>query len=205
MRKGAETKERLLSIAETAILAKGFGATSIEELIAEAEITKSGFFYHFKDKTELARALIHRYLENDEVVLDDLFNRARELNDDPLHAFLIGLKLMAEMMADLPEGHPGCLVATICYQERLFDREIHELTRSGAIAWRDRFVNVLNEISEIYPPNDDVDMVEVADLISTIVEGGIIMSKALKEPKKLASQVMLLRSYIKLLFSPRLT
>ena len=205
MRKGAETRERLLAIAEAAILAKGFGATSIEELITEAEITKSGFFYHFRDKTELARALIIRYLEHDEVLLDDLFNRARELNEDPLHSLLIGLKLMAEMMADLPEGHPGCLVATICYQERLFDKDIHEMTRKGALVWRERFVQMLEEISETYPPNDDVDLEEVADLISTIVEGGIIMSKALKEPEKLAAQVMLLRSYIKLLFSPRLS
>jgi TetR/AcrR family transcriptional repressor of nem operon len=204
MRKGEQTRERLLTIAEASILAKGFGATSIEEVISEAEITKSGFFYHFKDKTELARALILRYLESDEILLDDLFGRAKELNEDPLHAFLIGLKLFAEMMEDLPEGHPGCLVATIVYQERLFDREIHELTRAGVIIWRKRFVDMLTEISEIYPPRDDVDMEAVADMISTMIEGGIIMSKALKEPKKLAEQVMLLRSYIKLLFLPRL-
>ncbi len=204
MRKGEQTRERLLTIAEASILAKGFGATSIEEVISEAEITKSGFFYHFKDKTELARALILRYLESDEILLDDLFARAKELNEDPLHAFLIGLKLFAEMMEDLPEGHPGCLVATIVYQERLFDREIHELTRAGVIIWRKRFVDMLNEICEIYPPRDDVDMEAVADMISTMIEGGIIMSKALKEPKKLAEQVMLLRSYIKLLFLPRL-
>ncbi|TIL69490.1 MAG: helix-turn-helix transcriptional regulator, partial [Mesorhizobium sp.] len=58
MRKGAETRERILEIAEASVLAKGFGATSIEEVIAEAGITKSGFFYHFKDKNELARALM---------------------------------------------------------------------------------------------------------------------------------------------------
>jgi len=203
MGKGAQTRERLLTIAEASILAKGFGATSIEEVISEAQITKSGFFYHFRDKTELARALINRYLENDEVVLDDLFSRARELSDDPLHAFLVGLKLFAEMMADLPDGHPGCLVATICYQERLFDNEIHNLTRTGVIAWRTRFVKILTEINEIYPLNDDVNLEEVADMISTTIEGGIIMSKALKDPQKLPEQVMLLRSYIKLLFIPR--
>ena len=203
MRKGAETRERLLTIAEAAILAKGFGATSIEELITEAEITKSGFFYHFRDKSELARALVLRYLEKDEAILDDIFKRARELHDDPLHAFLIGLKLFAELLADMPGGHPGCLVATICYQERLFDKDIHDLTREGVLAWRERFVKELEEISEIYPPNDDVDMEEVADLISTVVEGGIIMSKTLREPEMLAGQVILLRSYIKLLFSPR--
>ena len=42
MGKGVETRARLMDIAEAAILQKGFGATSIEELIAEAGITKSG-------------------------------------------------------------------------------------------------------------------------------------------------------------------
>ena len=81
-------------------------------MIAEAQITKSGFFRHLKDKNALARALLKRHLEEEERgVLDDVFARARELHEDPLHAFLISLKLLAEMMSDLPSGHPGCLVA----------------------------------------------------------------------------------------------
>ena len=58
MRKGAATRERILEIAEAAVLAKGFGATSIDEVIVEAGITKSGFFYHFRDKNELAREMV---------------------------------------------------------------------------------------------------------------------------------------------------
>ena len=65
-----------------AILEKGFGATSIEELIAAAGITKSGFFYHFKDKTELARILLTRYIEREDALFDDLFRRADELAVD---------------------------------------------------------------------------------------------------------------------------
>ena len=55
MGKGEETRERILETAEAAAPAKGFAATSIEEVIAEAGITKSGFFYHFRDKNALAR------------------------------------------------------------------------------------------------------------------------------------------------------
>ncbi|MGO8126852.1 TetR/AcrR family transcriptional regulator, partial [Rhizobium ruizarguesonis] len=44
MRKGEETLTRILDVAEAAVLQKGFGCTSIEELIAETGITKSGFF-----------------------------------------------------------------------------------------------------------------------------------------------------------------
>jgi AcrR family transcriptional regulator len=202
MGKGERTRERILEIAEAAVLQKGFGATSIDEVIAEAEITKSGFFYHFKDKNELARALLIRYLEQDEEILDQLFGRGQELADDPLQAFLIGLKLFAEMMEDLPAGHPGCIVAIYCYQERLFDKSIHEINRQAVLQWRQRFRRILDDIARLYPPNEPVDLDEMADMVTTIVEGGIVMSKALRRPQSLAHQVLLFRTFVKLLFSP---
>jgi AcrR family transcriptional regulator len=79
------------------VLEKGFASTSIDELIAAVGITKSGFFYHFKDKGELAR-----YIERESRLFDELFKRADELNEDPLHGFLVALKMMSEMFADLP-------------------------------------------------------------------------------------------------------
>jgi AcrR family transcriptional regulator len=202
MRKGLATREKLMDIAEAAILTKGFGATSIEEIIAEAEITKSGFFYHFKDKNELARALLQRYLKSEEDILDNVFVRARELNDDPLHAFLIGLKLLSEMMADLPNGHPGCLVATYCYNERLFDRDVREINRQAVLQWRQRFLKTFEEIATRYPPRDEVNLEALADMVSNTVEGGIVMSKAVGDPQVLADQILLFRSYVKLLFAP---
>ena len=110
MRKGEATRERILEVAEASVLAKGFGATSIEEVIAEAGITKSGFFYHFRDKNELAHHLLRRYVAEDQRILDEVFGRAAELSEDPLQSFLIGLKLLAEVMSDLPGGHPGCMI-----------------------------------------------------------------------------------------------
>ena len=75
-RKGGDTRERILDAAEAAVLEKGFAATSIEELIAAVGITKSGFFYHFKDKGELAKALLVRYVERENALFDELFTRA---------------------------------------------------------------------------------------------------------------------------------
>ena len=107
--KGADTREHILDVAEASVLDKGFAGTSIEEVIAAVGITKSGFFYHFKDKNKLAKALLVRYVEREDALFDELFARADELNDDPLHGFLVGLRMMSELMADLPNGHPGCL------------------------------------------------------------------------------------------------
>jgi AcrR family transcriptional regulator len=201
MGKGTATRERILEIAEAAVLAKGFGATSIEEVIAEAGLTKSGFFYHFRDKNALAREMLRRYVEANDRIFDEVFTRGRQLSDDPLQAFLISLKLLAELMADLPGGHPGCLIASICYQERLFDREVRELTAQSVRAWNARFRAILDGIAEVYPPRDPVDLADLADMLSCVVDGGIILSKTLNEPRRLERQILAFRSFVKLLFA----
>jgi len=129
MARGEETRRRILDIAQESILAKGFDATSIDEIVACADITKSGFFYHFRDKNALALALIERHIEVEDDLFDDLLARARDLTDDPLQEALVGLKLLAELLDDLPNGHPGCVVATAAYQDRLFDQPVRDANR----------------------------------------------------------------------------
>ncbi len=202
MGKGLETRERILAIAEASVLAKGFGATSIDEVIAEAGITKSGFFYHFRDKNELARAMLLRYVEANDQLFDEVFGRGRELADDPLQAFLIGLKLLAEVMADLPSGHPGCLIASVCYQERLFDREVRTIAANSVQGWNARFRATLDEIAAVHAPREPVDLDTVADMMSCIVDGGIIMAKLMDDPRRLERQVLAFRSFVKMLFAP---
>jgi AcrR family transcriptional regulator len=201
-KKRTDTRERLLELAEAAILEKGFSATSIDELIAAAGITKSGFFYHFKDKNELAKALMQRYIATNDAILDDIMQRADELNDDPLHGFLVSLKLFAELLADLPGGHPGCLVASFCYQDQMFSGDIRELTRAGVEGWRKRFRDRLEKIAERYPPRIPVNIDELADMANALVDGGIIMTKVFKDTTILPKQVLLYRDLIRMIFQP---
>jgi TetR/AcrR family transcriptional regulator, transcriptional repressor for nem operon len=198
--KRSNTRDHILDAAEAAILAKGFAGTSIDELIAAVGITKNGFFYHFKDKSELARALLVRYVAREDTLFDDLFRRADELDEDPLHGFLVGLKMMSEVMADLPSGHPGCLVAAFCYQDRLFDREVRDLYTSAMLGWRRRFRERLELIVARYPPRIAVDLDHLADMLSAIAEGGIVVSKVVKDKRALSQQLMLYREFIRAVF-----
>jgi len=199
-RKGENTRERILDAAEMSVLEKGFAGTSIDELIAAVGLTKSGFFHHFKDKGELAKALLVRYVERENDLFGDLFQRADALNEDPLHGFLVALKMMAEMMADLPGGHPGCLVAAYCYQDRLFDKEVRDLNAAALLGWRDRFKERLDLIAASYPPRIPIDLGDVADMLSVIADGGIILSKVLHDKDALPRQVMLYRDFVRTIF-----
>jgi TetR/AcrR family transcriptional repressor of nem operon len=199
-RKGTATRERILELAEAAVLEKGFAATSIEELIVAAGITKSGFFYHFKDKGELATALMQRYIAHNNAVMADIFKRADELNDDPLHGFLVALKLFAEMTADLPGTHPGCLVASFCYQDRLFSQDVRDLAFDGVNSWREFFLERLTRIAERHPPKIQIELGALADMANAMVDGGIILSRIMRDKNILPQQIMLYRDFVRAVF-----
>ena len=198
--KGEKTRERILDVAYESIVQKGFAATSIEELVEAAGITKSGFFYHFRDKNDMARQLFERFLAEDEAIVDTLTERARELSDDPLQSFLIFLNLYAQMMDDMESLHPGCMVASVTYQERLFDPEVRQMNVDYLVRTRGRFAEWLEQIVAKYPPRMEADLAALADHLTIIVEGAIIYAKALRDPGMMGRQTRLFRNHVKLLF-----
>lgn len=199
--KGDQTKEKLMDIAEKHILMSGFAATSIEVIISEAGITKGGFFYHFDGKNALAKALLERYREQDALLFSDMFQRAEELTDDPLQQMLIFMKLLAEMMEDLEGLHPGCLVASFTYESHQVNQEVRAITADSVLDWRSLFKQQIEKINQQYKPKLSVKSDDLADMLSAIIEGGIIVSRAINEPKVLVRQLMEYRNYIRVLYS----
>jgi TetR/AcrR family transcriptional repressor of nem operon len=200
VKRGTATREKILDIAKSAVLAKGFQATSIDEIIAEAGITKSGFFYHFRDKNELARALVRRFRDQVEAALEDTFGRAGELTDDPLQKFLIGLKLFAELVAEDHRDGSGCIIASICYQERLFDREVMSSIRDFSQSWRQRFHGYLSDIARQYELAAGIDLNDLADMLACIIDGAIIMARVNNDHRFIERQVLAYRAYVRMAF-----
>jgi AcrR family transcriptional regulator len=198
--KGEATRENILGIAEQIILQKGFSGTSIDEIIESSNITKGGFFYHFKGKEDLARHLMMRYQISDNHFFTILFKRADSLSEDPLQQMLIFLKLLAEAMGDLPTTHPGCLVASFTYESQQFNDDVKAIICDCLVGWRQMFVKKLAQINGVHPMKIETDILELADMLTSVIEGGIIMSKALNEPERLVNQILQYRQYIRLLF-----
>jgi TetR/AcrR family transcriptional regulator, transcriptional repressor for nem operon len=199
--KGARTRDRIMDLAYDRIVEKGFTGTSIEELVEAAGITKSGFFYHFKDKNDLARQVLERYLGEVDQILDGLEARARELDEDPLHSFLIFLKLYAEALGQVVELHRGCLVSAITYQDRCFDAEVRRINANGFLHWRGRFRRWIDEIIAVHPPRVTVDPEALADQMTVVADGSIILSRGVADSSVIARQALLHREMIRLLFA----
>lgn len=197
------SRERILCEAELLILRNGFAGTSIDEILAKASITKGGFFYHFSDKTALARALVHRYLEQDEQLFAELFQQADSLTEDPLQQLLIFLNLISEKMGALETTHPGCLVAGFTYESQQFNQEIGDLIKGGVLRWRAIFTSRLEKVLEYYTPITDIKVQTLADMFTSTIEGGIILSRIFDNNRDLQNQILAYRTFLRVLFAAR--
>ena len=71
-------------------------------------------------------------------------------------------------------------------------------------SWNARFRGYLEEIAAVHPPREPIDLDDLADMLSCVVDGGIIMSKTLNDPRRLERQILAFRTFVKLMFSPAL-
>lgn len=199
-RDGTATKNRILDVAQEAMLDRGFGGMSLDSVIDDAGITKGTFYYHFEGKAELARALIERFAEMDREHLLDTEERASRLSNDPLQQLLIAVGLSIEDVSE-PEAIPaGCLYAAFCYQTGLFEPEVMQIVRDAVLFWRENLTVKFREIMELYPPNAEVTPEELADQFLVAFEGGFVMMRSLDDNTQLVAALKTYRNYLELLF-----
>jgi TetR/AcrR family transcriptional regulator, transcriptional repressor for nem operon len=199
-RDGHATRERILAVANELVLKHGFAATSLEQILRRAGVTKGAFFHHFDSKEELATALVDRYLVTEEQLVEATLRRAERLSSDPLQQVLIALGLLEELFAKLDAPHPGCLVASYLYQNDLMTDETMSKSRKAFLVWRHDIAAKLRAAAKSRPPRAAVDYEALGDLPITIIEGAMVMAKLFDDPKMIAVQLRQIRSHIELLF-----
>jgi TetR/AcrR family transcriptional regulator, transcriptional repressor for nem operon len=197
---GEVTRTKLLDAAQELILHAGFGGTSVDKVIEKAGVTKGTFFYHFDSKADLAKALIDRFSCKDIELLEDALRRAEKATKDPLRQVLAVVDYFIELFADLDHLYPGCLFASYVYEAQLFDAPTMETVADFAYQWRRRLAPKLREAMKLHPPKRDFDADEVADGLTVVFEGSMILSKLVKDPKAIAAHLRHYRRYIELLF-----
>ena len=83
MNKAAATRQEILKKAFALIYSNGYGATSIDTLIAATQVTKGAFYYHFKNKEEMGVAIINEILKP---ALNSSFSKVLQSAENPLEA-----------------------------------------------------------------------------------------------------------------------
>ena len=198
--KGEITREHILEVAETLVLEQGFSGTSIDDIIGKAGLTKGAFFYHFKDKGDLAQALAQRYWDMDFQRLGGFAERAQALADDPLQALFLFFKLFEEFIESLNAVPDGCLFASYVYESRQFAPAINDFIETGFRNWGKMMEGLFADAIAAHPPRADITAAELAEISMSIVEGGFILARSFKDADLLARESRTFRVLLETLF-----
>ena len=63
MRKGEESKKKIIDAAEKLFARKGYANTSVQDVLDEFKISKGGFYHYFDTKMELLAEVCRRRAE----------------------------------------------------------------------------------------------------------------------------------------------
>src|SRR5262245_16844483 len=102
------TRQKLLDAAQELMLAKGYTATSVDEICARAGLTKGSFFHYFEGKEHLGRVVAERFYDSMRQRSESAPFRQKK---DPLDLVLGRVDYYIEMSRH-PQAVQGCLLGT---------------------------------------------------------------------------------------------
>lgn len=202
-RRGEQTRDRILDESEKLIMAQGFAGTSIDDILKRAELTKGAFFHYFKGKGDLARALIERHAQQDLALFQDLAAQAEARTSDPLEQTLLFLEIVEKYISSSSNASLGCMYAIYTYEDTQFEPAVRDFVADTLRRWTSIYVRKFQDVLDRYDPALPVTARQLAEMMVSIIEGGLVLQRAYGDVRMTARQSEQFRNYLGLLFGGR--
>jgi TetR/AcrR family transcriptional regulator, transcriptional repressor for nem operon len=191
-RDSTETRGKLLAAATDVIRAKGYTATSVDDICAAAGLTKGSFFHHFESKEQLGIAAVEQF----NAMATELFGSAPyQANYDPRERIFGYIDLRIALLTGEISQYT-CLIGTTVQEvyvthpalratcDRMLSDHVAMLTRDLAAA------------KTLYAPDASWEPASVGYFMQCVLQGGFIFAKAQQNPDVAAASLGHLRAYL---------
>jgi TetR/AcrR family transcriptional repressor of nem operon len=185
----SDTKSRLVDVAMKLFWEKGYGATSIQDILREASVHAGSLYHFFPTKQDLLLAVLQRYRDG---IYPMLINPAWEGVADPIERIFA---LLARYRAALvsTDCFYGCPIGSLALELHEPDPPVRELLAANFDAWTGAIAKCLLEAGPRLPP--DVDHKELASFVLTAMEGGVMQARTHRGIATYDAAVRRLRDY----------
>src|SRR6267154_897877 len=144
-----ETKRKLVDAGVALMRQRGFSATTVDDICAEAGVTKGGFFHYFKSKDDLASAALVRFHElKAKHYADAPFRKLA----DPLDRVFGRLDFAKEASGGAKGLTKGCLMGMFAQELSFTHPELRSLCQDKLARIAKDFATDLAEAKALYAP-----------------------------------------------------
>jgi TetR/AcrR family transcriptional regulator, transcriptional repressor for nem operon len=187
-----QTRSKLLDAALQVIRAKGYSATTIDDLCTAAGVTKGSFFHHFSSKEDLAVEATKHWSE----LTGGLFASAPyQQVKDPRERILAYIDFRAQIVqGDLADV--TCLLGTMVQETFDSHPAIRAACRAGIEGHAQTLVPTIEAAKALYAPDADWSAESLALYTQAALQGAFILAKAQGNSDIAVQCVMHLRRYV---------
>ena len=192
-----DSRQKLLGAALKVIREKGYAAMRVDDICAEAGLTKGGFFHHFKGKEDFAVAAANYWSE----MTGGFFASAPyHLLPDPLDRVLGYIDFRkAILRGSVPEF--TCLVGTMVQEAYATNPAIRDACDASISGHAAEVAKDIAEAKKLYAPDARWTAESLALHTQAVIQGAFILAKAKQGPEIAADSIDHIKRYIELLFN----
>lgn len=185
-------KIRLLDAAVEVIRAKGFSATSVEDLCNAAGVTKGAFFHHFDSKEALGVAAARHWSS----ITEQLFEKIEiPENATPVEQVLTYIDLRFSMIGDNPATYT-CLAGTMVQETFQSHPRIRDACSDAILGHAMTLTDTIDASLTDTARQAGVTAATLALHIQVVLQGAFVVSKAANEPAVALDSITHLRRYL---------
>jgi TetR/AcrR family transcriptional repressor of nem operon len=192
------SRTRLLDAALHLVRAKGYAATTVDDICHRAGVTKGSFFHHFKSKDDLALSAVAYW----EAKTASLFAAAGyHQAEDPLDRLLGYVDFqVAILTGELPDY--TCLLGTLVQETYATHPKIRAACERALSAHTAELTRDVEAAKRLYAPRAAWSAESVGNFIQAVLQGSFILAKAKQGPEVVREDLELLRRTLRVLFQP---
>lgn len=169
-----ETRERLIEAGLKALLANGYNATGIKDIVAAAGVPKGSFYYYFASKEAFVEAVVERYHETAVAQRDAILS---DTALPPVARVRRSFEIYAEHFSQTEQKH-GCLFGNLSLEVADQSEVLRKRISAGFTAWESALRRILRQAADLgeLPPGLDPDQLAAFCLNSW--EGALVRMRA---------------------------
>jgi TetR/AcrR family transcriptional repressor of nem operon len=191
-----QSKTKLLDATIKVVRTKGYNATRIEDVCAEAGVTKGSFFHHFKSKDDLALAA----LEHWKAASGNLFvNAPYHRMVDPLDRVLAYVDFRRTILTGALSEFT-CFAGTMVQETYATSPALRAACESSICGHAKTLEADIEAAMQKYRVTGDVTAASLARHTQCVIQGAFILAKATGSAAIAAESIGHLRRYLTLLF-----
>lgn len=185
----AETRQRLVVAALELFWEKGYGSTSIADILGRASANAGSLYHFFPTKQDLLLEVLDTYHRGIDAML---LQPAWAGVEDPLQR-VFALLARYRKLIEMTECAYGCPIGSLALELHEPDLPVRQRLASNFSAWTDAVERCFAAVPTLPP---EVDRRRLAEFALTTMEGGVMLTRTYRDARYFDRAVATLRDYL---------